>query len=208
VGFKEAMQLSQVHDWVRNRDSAALMSALQTKTVLPGDAMLVPAGLPHTVQEGVFVLELQEPTDLSILLEWQGFDVDGDKDGHLNLGFDVALQALDTSAVSPGDLEQLVVSRADMDQMGLTQALPPSADPYFRLHRLRTTGDPVDVDASFSIVLITSGSGTISSGVGNMPVKTGDALLMPYAAGDWSMSGDIEAMVCRPPASDAAVDAP
>jgi len=155
------MQLSQVHDWARNRDSAALMSALQTKTVLPGDAMLVPAGLPHTVQEGVFVLELQEPTDLSILLEWQGFDV--------------ALQALDTSAVSPGDLEQLVVSRADMDQMGLIQALPPSADPYFRLHRLRTTGDPVDVDASFSIVLITSGSGTISSGLGNMPVKTGDA---------------------------------
>ncbi len=51
-------------------------------------------GWSHAIESGIFVLELQEPTDLSILLEWDGFAVDGDKDGHLNLGFDVALDAL------------------------------------------------------------------------------------------------------------------
>ncbi len=50
----------------------------------------MPAGVVHAIESGIFVLELQEPTDLSILLEWDGFAVDGDKDGHLNLGFDKA----------------------------------------------------------------------------------------------------------------------
>ena len=76
VGFASQMSVNQVRDWVMNRDSSSLLSALRTREVRPGDAMLVPSGLPHTVQDGVFVLELQEPTDLSILLEWDGFAVE------------------------------------------------------------------------------------------------------------------------------------
>lgn len=207
VGFKESMSLPQVHEWVRNRDSAALMGALQTRIVQPGDAMLVPAGLPHTVAEGVFVLELQEPTDMSILLEWQGFNVDGEVDGHLDLGFDVALQALDTSAIAQDDLDRLVVSGTDIDRLGLTAALPTAADPYFRLHRLHSAGEPVSVDAGFAIVLITSGHGTLTSAAGTMPVTRGDAVLVPFAAGEWSLSGSVVAMVCRPPSPDAPHDA-
>ena len=111
VGFKKPMSLAEVSGWVAQRDSDALLGALRTRTVRPGDAMLVPAGLPHTVQSGVFVLELQEPTDLSILLEWQGFAVDGAKDGHLDLGFETALQAVDLSAVADADLDALVLPR-------------------------------------------------------------------------------------------------
>jgi hypothetical protein len=46
---------------------------------------------------GITLVELQEPTDFSILLEWAGFAIDGVTEGHLGLGFDLALTALDYS---------------------------------------------------------------------------------------------------------------
>ncbi len=199
VGFAEQMSLEQVRSWVMDRDSEALLSALRTREVRPGDAMLVPAGLPHTVQEGVFVLELQEPTDLSILLEWEGFAVDGFKDGHLDLGFDTALQAVDTSAISDSDLDSFVVKREDIEGSGLMSALPGAADPYFRLHRMAPGSSSVAVDAGFSIVIATEGHGVLSWGDRGQEISRGDALLIPHAVGPWSLTGDVVAMVCRPP---------
>ena len=203
VGFAEQMPLAQVSAMVRAHDSAGFLAALRTREVRPGDAMLVPAGLPHTVQEGVFVLELQEPTDLSILLEWQDFAVDGDVDGHLGLGFDVALQSLDTSAVSDADLNRLVVRREDIELAGLTSALPREADAYFRAQHIDSRLAPVAVDAGFAVVAVLDGAGTVSTGQETVPVSRGDVLLMPYASGDWVADGALTAVACRPPAPDA-----
>ena len=199
VGFKNAMTLDQVSSWVRERDSAALLSALQTKVVHPGDAMLVPAGLPHTVADGVFVLELQEPTDLSILLEWQGFAVDGAKDGHLNLGFEIALQAVDLSAVTAADLDQLVVPAAQIQGAGLVSVMPEQADPYFRAQRIDTSGGRVEVSAGFAIVLVTEGRGTLVTNLGSFEVVRGEVALVPFVAGDWALEGSCVAIACRPP---------
>ncbi|MUH45245.1 MAG: phosphoheptose isomerase [Actinobacteria bacterium] len=207
VGFKDTMTLQQVDDWVRDRDSAALLSALRTRVVRPGDAMLVPAGLPHTVQEGVFVLELQEPTDLSILLEWQDFAVDGAKDGHLDLGFETALQAVDLAGVSDSDLDRLVVTHDRISAAGLASVMPAQADPYFRAHRLDSSAGPVGVDAGFAIVLVLGGSGVIHSDAASFEVARGDVALIPFAAGDWRLDGEATAVACRPPAPDAPMDA-
>ena len=172
--------------------------------------MLVPAGLPHTVASGVFVLELQEPTDLSILLEWQGFAVDGAKDGHLDLGFDTALQAVDLSAVTSGDLDRLVLPREEIERAGLATAMPTAADGYFRAHRFDTSAGAVSITAGFSIVVVLDGHGILTSATGALAVTRGDAVLVPYAAGDFSLrtEGDrapLVGIVCRPPAPDAPV---
>jgi len=206
VGFAEEMSFERMSEWVANRDSEALLAALQTRVVRPGDAMLVPAGLPHTVADGVFVLELQEPTDLSILLEWADFAVDGTKDGHLDLGFPTALQAVDLSAVSASDLDRLVIPREQVSGAGIASVMPAAADPYFRAQRIDSSGGPVSVDAGFAIVLLTEGRGIVHTHQGDREVARGDVLLIPHCAGDWSLSGDAVAMACRPPAPDAPRD--
>ena len=208
VGFKDTMTRDQVRDWVASRDSDALLDALQRRPVRSGDAMLVPAGLPHTVPAGIFVLELQEPTDMSILLEWQGFAVDGFKDGHLDLGFDIALQAVDYSAVSASDLDRLVIPAEQIEQAGLRSVFPAQADPYFRAQHLDTSAGPVQVDAGFAILLVTGGRGVVQSDAGSFEVARGDVLLIPYAAGPWNLHGEAVAVACRPPAPDAPTGAP
>lgn len=199
VGFAEEMSMDRMRSWVMDRDSEALLSALRTREVRPGDAMLVPAGLPHTVQDGVFVLELQEPTDLSILLEWEGFAVDGFKDGHLDLGFDTALQAVDTSAIADSDLDRLVVPREEIEAIGMTSALPAAADSYFRAHRIAPGDEAIFVDPGFAILLVTEGRGVLDVGGSGFEVARGDAFVLPYAAGEWSLAGNVVAMLSRPP---------
>lgn len=99
IGFESNMTMSNVKNMVEKEDTKGLINSLNKRTVKAGEGILVPAGIPHAIAEGIFILELQEPTDFSILLEWEGFAVDGLKDGHLNLGFDLALQALNLDAL-------------------------------------------------------------------------------------------------------------
>jgi mannose-6-phosphate isomerase len=153
--------------------------------VKPGDAIFVPAGTIHAIGAGILMVEAQEPTDLSISLEWTGFDLEED-DCHLGLGWDVALQALNRSGMSDAEV-------AGLRSNGML--LPPEADPYFRAERVHG-GDTLD--AGFSVLIGLGGSGDL----GGIPITRGSALLLPYDAGTLQLTGDVEAIRCRPPAPD------
>jgi mannose-6-phosphate isomerase len=176
---------------------------LNKRKVKAGEGILVPAGIPHAIAAGIFILELQEPTDFSILLEWEGFAVDGVKDGHLNLGFDVALQALELSALSKESVEKLVVNTQNESSL-MTSMLPVQADPYFRSHLLRPKNASLEFPPGFCILLATQGKGVISTEKqGNFEINNGDAFIIPFESGSWSISGEIDILLSRPPAPDA-----
>ena len=75
-----------------------------------------------------------------MLLEWDGFDVDGPADGHLGLGFDIALDAVRTDAVDAAELDPLVRRLRDDRHADARPLLPPAADPYFRAWAVDGTG--------------------------------------------------------------------
>jgi mannose-6-phosphate isomerase len=83
----------------------------------------------------VCLVELQEQEDPSILLEWRDFDLDGVRDGHLGLGSNLALEAVEFRSRSGEELRQLIRS-AGFGSSGL----PDAADPYSRLERVALNG--------------------------------------------------------------------
>jgi mannose-6-phosphate isomerase len=182
AGFKRPVELDEVRAWMDAQDAPAMLDAMHELPVSPGDAVFVPAGTPHAIGEGLLIVELQEPTDMSVLLEWDGFELSKD-DGHLGLGWDRALQALDLRAVDAP-----------------TTTLPAVADPYFRAERVTA---PVALDAGFSILIGVEGSGTLATEGGEVPFSRGTAALVPHAAGAGELRGDVTAIRCRPPAPDA-----
>ena len=103
VGPREPLDPATVRGWVDTQDADEMLAALQRVPVAAGDAVLVPAGTLHAIGAGILLLELQEPTDLSVLVEWKPFGVtDGSE--HLQLGWEAALEAMDTE---PADVEAL-----------------------------------------------------------------------------------------------------
>ena len=185
VGFARDVDLDEVRGWMAAQDSAAMLGAMQELPVTAGDAVFVPAGVPHAIGAGILMVEVQEPTDLSVLLEWEGFELTEDE-GHLGLGWDSALRALDRSV---WDGPRAAALRGPGAGRSL---LPAAADQWFRAERVRG-GD--ELDAGFSILVALSGDGEL----GDEPFARGTALLVPFDAGPLTLSGDVEAIRCRPP---------
>ncbi|EHR52120.1 phosphomannose isomerase [Saccharomonospora marina XMU15] len=197
TGFRGTTSRDVIAQWVREQDAPAMLSALNAVPVRPGDTVHIPAGLPHAIGEGVFVVELQQPTDFSLTLEWRDFLADPDT-AHLGLGFDTALDALDTSGWDRERLSTLI--RHTGEEPGHTvDLLAEGARPFFRADQL--CPDPaLALDASFAVLVVLEGEGTLSTERGGrQPLRRGDTLVVPYAAGQLELSGPLTVIRCRPP---------
>jgi mannose-6-phosphate isomerase len=204
LGFAETQNKEDLLKLVRAQDSAALLASLRRTEVQVGDAVLVPAGVAHAIDAGIFVLELQEPTDLSALLEWEGFAVDGIKDGHLGLGFETVTDALMLDPLSDAEFESLITHNV-FSGGALRSVLPLKSDGYFRAHLAPGTGD---FPAGFAVALVLDGAGTITfASAPEMAISKGDAVVIPYSAGAFTFEG-ANAIVCRPPLAELARVAP
>jgi mannose-6-phosphate isomerase len=201
LGFKRPISASELAGWVETQNSAAMLENMNTVEVLPGHVVYVPPGVPHAIGKGIFLVEVQEPEDLSILLEWNGFDIDGVTHGHLGLGFDVALTAADRSPWTEGELESLLCQ--DMSESG--RLLPHAASQYFRVQYGRSTDQDLQT-AGFSILVVIRGQGILETAPKkreiapiSFEVRTGDTVLVPYDFGDFRLLGDVESIRLQPP---------
>jgi mannose-6-phosphate isomerase len=204
LGFSQTQNKEDLLKLVRAQDSAALLASLRRSEVKVGDAVLVPAGVAHAIDAGIFVLELQEPTDLSALLEWEGFAVDGIKDGHLGLGFETVTDALMLDPLSDSEFDSLITHNV-FSGGSLRSVLPLKSDGYFRAHLAPGSGD---FPAGFAVALVLDGSGAISfANAPEMAITKGDAVVIPHSAGAFTFSG-ANAIICRPPLAELARVAP
>lgn len=198
LGFAREVPREELDRHVAAQDAEALLAAMHAVTVQPGDGILVPAGLPHAIGEGIMVVEAQEPTDFSVLLEWEGFALDGPNEGHLGLGFDTALDATDRRGWSAAEVQALCRRAPDPSRANaLVPVLGEGAAAFFRVDLARPA-EQVEVPAGFAVVVVLAGEGRIVDDAGTTPVARGDVVAVPHAVGRWALAGDVAAVVCRP----------
>lgn len=199
IGFREPVDRYTLADWVRDQNHDALLGALNSTTVSAGDTVFIPAGLPHAIGAGVFIVELQQPTDLSVTLEWDGFLAD-ESAGHLGVGFDVALGCVDRDGWA-GRWESLVRRTGGQDD-AVVDLFGPAAVEFFRADRVQARQRPVDLAASFAVLVVLAGAGTLrTEHGGSLALRTGQTVLVPHAAGDSTVDGELTLVRCRPPVS-------
>jgi mannose-6-phosphate isomerase len=191
LGLAEPISPADLLALVTDQRTQQLLGLMHEIEVAPGDTVFVPAGVLHAIGEGTFLAEVQEPEDLSILLEWTGFDLDGAADGHLGLGFDVALGAVEHDARSAEAIAALI-HRVTADGPTL---VPESAE-FFRLDRVSA---PTELEAGFAIVIATEGAITLTTGDQVSELPAGSTTLVPFAAGSMRFGGSGEVLVARPP---------
>lgn len=195
VGWHGDVTPQRVRELVDDQDAEAMLSLMHRIPVVPGDGVLVPGGTPHAIGAGILLIEAQEPTDQSILLERTNTEA-SDAEVFLGLDRDTALSVVDVAALAdPGRLHRHV----DAGPAERVSALPAEADPFFRMDLL-TAG--TDVPAGFAVAVVLAGGGALTSAHGApLEVATGHTLVVPAAAGSWRVDGDVRLLVCGPGAT-------
>ncbi|HET7829692.1 MAG TPA: hypothetical protein VFL03_09025, partial [Candidatus Limnocylindrales bacterium] len=178
------------------------------RPIAPGDAWLVPAGVPHAIGAGALILELQEPSDASILAETAGVPV-GPDDPHLGLGWDTTIAAFDRRGLSDAGLEALRGPRAGAvgtaPPLALTadRLLPPAADPYLRAIRWRVRGEARPAEApAFLVGMVVAGSGVAwVEGGDRLELRAGQSFAVPASGlpGLVLEGDDLTVIACLPP---------
>jgi mannose-6-phosphate isomerase len=200
LGFSRDVEAGELDRWVADQKIETMLAATNRLPVRAGDAVLCPAGVPHAIGEGILLVELQEPTDFSVLLEWEGFAIDGPAEGHLGMGFDTALGCVDRASWSPAriDAELRGVPGGRPVRDGVTALLPPAADGFFTAERVEARPRLL-LDAAFAVLVVLEGSGMLvwSPERDTLEVRAGDTVLVPHSAGPCLVEGPLTAVRCR-----------
>ena len=201
LGWKDDVDPAELARRRDAQDSEWMLAHMNEIPAHAGMGVLVPAGTAHAIGEGVFVAELQEPTDFSILLEWS-VTTSTREESHLDLGFDAAMRAVSHTRLEARELTSLIVEtgtpvvEASPPNPSPETLLPAAGDPFFRL--LRGTAGNGEVPASYAVVIATSGSGSLRSAAGEIAVASGEAYAVPHSFGPWHVTGDAVVLACLP----------
>ena len=192
LGLRRPTDHAELARLVQRQDTETLLGLLNEVPVAENDAVVVPPGTLHAIGRSVLLAEVQQPSDLSILLEWDGFEIDGQAEGHLGLGFGRALEAVDTRAITSAQLDGLI-RRSGFDG----PVFPSVADAWFRLDRV--TGS-ARFDAGFAVLIATQGVGEVLTADGSLPLFKGRTVAIPSSCGPFTISTGGGVLVARPPA--------
>jgi mannose-6-phosphate isomerase len=196
LGFREDLPEEHLAEMVDAQDEQ-LLDALNGFPVERGDTVLVPAGRPHAIGAGVFVVELQEPTDFSVMLEHERFALDPAQ-SWLGLERSLALTSVDRSALPQDEIDALR-GRWDRDRQPTRSVLPSAADEFFRAEVLHGGTQAATVEAGFSVLVVVEGTGRLSTAAGHdLAVRAGETVLTPHACGELTLTGAATAIRCRP----------
>lgn len=197
LGLRETVTSERLLDLVESQDTGSLLRLLHRREVSAGETVYVPPGVLHAIGEGVLLVEVQQPADLSILLEWRGFDLDGAAHGHLGVGFDEALGALELTARSGAEVDALITPAGPNGSL-----LPAEAARYFRAERYTFSGNQ-RLDKGYAVLVVTEGSLDLAFVGRRLALRSGDTLLVPSAAGPLELTGSATVLVFRPPSPGA-----
>ena len=211
LGFQDGVTEADFRRITELQDTQAQVNALNRIAVHPGDVYLVPAGVPHAIGAGVFMIEVQEPTDYTVNIEFNYGGVQRTEEQcFLGLGFDLGMRCFDygTGGMScvrqntliPRTVRQDAESREDI-------LIGPEHTKYFGASRLVIRGTAADRDhGECYIGIVIQGYGQILSSASEaLPLRPGSALFVPAAARHEAIQADpntpLTLIRCFPPGS-------
>jgi mannose-6-phosphate isomerase len=168
LGFRRDVGRDELLAMIEGGDTEALLDAMHRRRARAGDTWFVPPGVPHAIGAGVFMVEVQEPSDFSVVAELRDVPIDA-ADAHLGLGWDVTLDAFDREGHDDRWVDGLRRDTVDT--------------PFFGALPLLVEGRATpELGPGYLVGVVTGGDGRIRAGSGDITVRRGDTFAVPAAA--------------------------
>lgn len=209
-GFRDGVTEVEFRRVVKAQDIPAQVASLNRIAVKPGDLYLVSAGTPHALGPGIFMIEIQEPTDLVVNTEHVFCGLQRtEAQCYLGLGFDLGMSCFNYQAKGEDYLarHRLIPRTLRDDPSGLEERLiGPEHTPCFGMDRATVRGRLADPDRGRCYIgIVTEGQGRLTGAACDLPLRAGGTFFAPAAsehvAFEAAPGQTLRIVKCFPPAN-------
>jgi mannose-6-phosphate isomerase len=177
-------------DWarmIREQRVEEMLTCFEKIPVEPGECYVIPAGTPHAIGAGVFMMELMEPTDWVVRCETTNAGLTLPPAAcFMGLELEACLEMFDYRRYSVAGVRrvfqqsprELVRSNAYCEE----ELISPPFHEYFRLHRLCGHGDAGWPGDELMLLTVVKGEAHLQG----QPVRCGQTLLLPGSVDSWN----------------------
>lgn len=108
LGFQRSPGREEWGRIIADQDIPAMDRCFEAIAVHPGEAWIVPGGMPHAIGDGILMVEIMEPSDWVVGCEFERAGVVVPPSGRfMNRDLEFCLQIFDYTARSPAEVRQL-----------------------------------------------------------------------------------------------------
>lgn len=207
MGFQPGIDPAEFARAVRDQDIPAMEAMLHRVPVQPGEAYFIPGRFPHAIGPGVFLLEVQEPSDWVVQPErfCAGTKLtDADMWGPLDPQTALSCFRYEGESMEQvrGRLQKHPSPVQSSDGGSLSHVIGPETTSCFGVDHLEVTGEfTLEHPAPYFLVVVTRGAGDVIWAGGEARIGQGDVLFVPHGVRRLqfaAMGGSLEAYLCLP----------
>ena len=206
MGFQHPPEPTEFRRIIEEQDHDAMLACFEKVSIRPGDVFMVPGGMPHAIGEGVFMIEIMEPTDFVVRIEFErgGYKLP-EASRFMDRGIDFALSMFNY-AETPIDAirdqyfckPRLVASQDSSSEYVL---IDQDRTPCFRVNRIDVRDRYEKQADDFYIGYVCNGSGQISINGKSWSAEAGTKFFIPHQtdAVVYESVDSMELLVTYPP---------
>lgn len=208
LGFQRPPSRGEFKRWIEEQDLNAITGCFDKISVKPGDVLFIPGGVPHAIGEGIFMVEIMEPSDLVVRFEFEraGYTLP-ESARFMNRGLDFCLDIFDF-----GPKPESLVRRAYMFEpeleMSYSEAahryhlIGPETTPCFRIKKSVIQHKVERAEDIFYIGVVTDGACVIRTGNHEVHLDQFGKFFCPAGLGSYTIEPheeEVQILECFPP---------
>lgn len=185
MGFQHPPKPEDFKKMIEEQDSEAILSCFEKVPIKPGDVFMVPGGMPHAIGEGVFMIEIMEPTDFAVRIEFErGGYLLPEESRFMNRGIDFALSMFNYEPTPVDAIKKRFFCEPKVleSQNKSTEyvLIDQKKTPCFSVNRIDVKDKFIKESESFYIGVVSKGTGSIAIGDQTHLLKEGAKFFVPF----------------------------